>query len=120
MKPMTDEMFAMSTRFKHAAPVEEFVAALDAARYWGAASLTVAEKRAHVLAKLESITNETDADAEDIVEWIEDTYPNARDGLLSSEELVEVSAHAYLKQWHPERLSEALDTVLGEAAQERK
>ncbi len=117
MKPMTDEMFALTTRqFKDGATVDEFVTALDAALYWGQASLTPDEKREHVGAKLESLTIETDADAEDIVEWIEDTYPNARDGLLSNDELEEVSAHAYLKQWHPERLSEALDTVLGEAA----
>ncbi len=116
MKPMTDEMFALSTRSKKASTLEELVAKLDAAGYWGEASLTTDKKQEHVLFKIKTLTHEPYAEPEDVVEWIEDTYPNAEAGFLTEAELMEIAEHACLKQWHPDVLIDALDMILGEAA----
>ncbi len=115
MKPPTDEMFIASTRLAHGGTVEDFVKALDDTGYWGDASLSIFEKRQHVLHKLETLTEPERHSTDEVVEWIKTNYPGVSAGTMPEGALASLAVKAHAEQWHPDQVAEALDRLSDES-----
>jgi len=116
MEPLSDEMFIATTRFPQGATVERFVKALDDAGYWGDTSLSIFEKRQHVLHKIETLTAPERHSTEEIVEWIKANLPGVSAGMLPADAMDSLAIKAHAERWHPDQVIEALGRLSGDSA----